>query len=567
MKMLDVKEKQHTINFYNEDTNLQRLLKGSLSNSFFSWADKALEKYGALCAGPIDERAVHTDREGEPRFIRYDKMGNEVSQVWLNEGYKKSVQQTYDTGIVGYVHKDIPSLGHKGNYVYSYALKYLISHSEPGLACPVTLTKATAYLIDHYASDELKEKYLPHVISTGDVELYEGATLLTERQGGSDVGANEVSAVKNGNEYLLTGEKYFASNAGACGVAMVLARMEGAPMGTKGLSLFLVPWEENREASKLRIRRLKNKLGVRAVPSAEVEFENAAGYLVGEENKGFYYMIEALNLSRVSNAVASLGIMRRAYLEAKSYSMKRESFGKVLVDYPMVQTTLVKMAAKQEVEMNAIFRVVELMDKVMGLDAKQTATDKEKALFRLYVAVMKKETAEQAVHFAHEAIEMHGRNGYIEDFITPRLLRDAQVLTVWEGTANMLGLEVLRLIEKYEIEQVFADEMRERLEEVKISGELGDRVATWISVLVEETGKLVKKVEKMKQLSYEMQTYYAKDIAKKIAVIFESVVAIEEAVKNSRQTAIAEVYLESVWEEDSVEEKPVVLDRFREIVL
>ncbi len=565
-KMLDVKEKQDTINFYKADPNLQRLLKDSLPNHFFEWADGVLKSYGSLCTDAIDKRAVHTDREGEPRLIRYDKMGNEVSHVWLNEGYKNSVKETYNTGIVGFVHKDIPSLGHKGNYVYSYALKYLLSHSEPGLACPVTLTKATAYLIDHYASAELKEKFLPHVVSTGDVELYEGATFLTERQGGSDVGANEVEAVWKDEAYSITGEKYFASNAGACGVAMVLARVKGAAEGTKGLSLFLVPWEENRAAGKLRIRRLKDKLGVRAVPSAEIEFENAAGYLVGDENKGFYYMIEALNLSRVSNAVASLGIMRRAYLEARIYVTERDAFGKALVDYPMIQTTLSKMAAKQEVEMNAMFRVIKLMDKVMGLDTKDTVTDKEKALFRLYVAVMKKETAEQAVHFAHEAIELHGGNGYIEDFVTPRLLRDAQVLTVWEGTANILGLEVLRLIEKYEIEKIFAEEMAERLTKATAGDKLEKKIASWIDVVIDEVENLVERVDGIKKLSNELQTYYAKDIAKRITEIYESVAAIEEAAKDSRQAAVAEVYLKNVWGDCSLEEKPVELRRFREIV-
>lgn len=148
--------------------------------------------------------------------------------------------------------------------MYSYALGYLLSHAETGLYCPVTLTMATAYLLDHYASDELKEKYLPHVLSTGEVELYEGATFLTERQGGSDVGANQVQAIQDGDVYRIYGEKYFASNAGTCGVAMILARREGARPGTKGLSLFVVPWEENRKKGLLKIRRLKDKLGVRA---------------------------------------------------------------------------------------------------------------------------------------------------------------------------------------------------------------------------------------------------------------------------------------------------------------
>ena len=562
MKMIDVREKKNTENFYTDDPNLRRLLKESLPTDFFKWADVELKRYGELCAGQIDKRAVHTDREGEPKLIRYDKMGNEVSKVWLNEGYKQSVNDTYNTGVVGYVHKEIPSLGHKGNYVYSYALKYLLSHSEPGLACPVTLTKATAYLIDHYASDELKEKYLPHVISTGETELYEGATFLTERQGGSDVGANEVSAVKSGDVYRITGEKYFASNAGACGVAMVLARVKGAEAGTKGLSLFLVPWEENRAAGQLRIRRLKDKLGVRAVPSAEVEFEGAVGYLIGEENRGFYYMIEALNLSRISNAVASLGIMRRAYIEARNYAMDRVAFGKNLTQYPMIQATLSKMVAKQEVEMNAMFRVIELMDKVMGLDTKHTATEEEKVLFRLYVAVMKKETAEQAVHFAHEAIEMHGGNGYIEDFVTPRLLRDAQVLTVWEGTANILGLEVLRLLNRYNVEKLFASEMRERLAQVNVPSEL----VPLVSVLENELNDLLERVSEIKKLPDDLQTYYSKDIAKWFADIFESVVAVEEASKDERMMKIAEVYLKNVWEEKSVQAKHADIIHFKDIV-
>src|SRR5699024_2792187 len=333
-------------NFYKEDPNLKNILKERLSPNFFEWADKELNQFGSLCAGDIDRRAIHTDREGQPRLIRYDKNGHEVSKVWLNEGYKKTVEETYNAGIVGYIHKNIPALGHKGNYVYSYAQNYLLSHSEPGFDCPVALTMATAYLIDHYASDSLKKEFLPHVLATGGTELYEGATFLTERQGGSDVGANEVKAVNEGDYYRIYGEKYFASNAGACGVAMVLARLDGAPEGTKGLSLFLVPWEENRSENLLRIRRSKDKLGIRGVPSAEIEFTGARGYLVGEINQGFYYMIEALNLSRVSNAVSSLGIMRRAYLEARDYAKDREAFSNPLTQYPMVQETLCSLAAK-----------------------------------------------------------------------------------------------------------------------------------------------------------------------------------------------------------------------------
>lgn len=551
-------------NYYKEDPNVKKLLKKLLPPDFFHWADQELEAYGAQCAGDIDDRAVHSDREGAPKLIRYDKMGNEISQVWLNEGYKKSVKETYRTGIVGYVHKEIPKLKAKGNYVYAYALKYLLSQAEPGLACPVTLTKATAYLIDHYADEELKQEYLPHVISTGDVELYEGATLLTERQGGSDVGANEVKAVKTGGFYLITGEKYFASNAGACGVAMVLARLNGAPPGTKGLSLFLVPWEKNRAQGRLRIRRLKDKLGVRAVPSGEVEFDKAIGYLVGEENKGFNYMIEALNLSRVSNAVASVGLMRRALVEAKDYACRREAFGKLLTFYPMVQCTLSRMTAKQEVELNTIFEVIKLMDAVMGLETKDHASKREQILFRLYVAIMKKETAEQAIRFAHEAIEMHGGNGYIEDFVTPRLLRDAQVLTVWEGTANILGLEVLRLIIKYKADHIFAEEMRKKLS--AIEGNTNHLLETWIPFMERQIETLLKKVEQVRALDNHLQTFYCKALAERMAVLFESVVALESCVQGDlRQEAISEIYLQSVWKQDEIQQDLVELAKFQKV--
>ncbi|WP_164218510.1 acyl-CoA dehydrogenase family protein [Virgibacillus sp. YIM 98842] len=543
-------------NFYTEDKTLRRLLEEKLPADFFEYADRNLEEFGRLCAGPIDERAVHTDREGEPKLVRYDKMGNEVSRVWLNEGYRKTIQETYDTGIVGYLHKEIPELGRIGNYVYAFSQGYLLSHAEPGFYCPVTLSKATAYLIDRYADARLKEKFLPHVLSTGEVELYEGATFLTERQGGSDVGANEVEAVKTGDHYEISGEKYFASNVGACGVAMVLARIDGAQAGTRGLSLFLVPWEENRQKGKLRIRRLKDKLGVRAVPSGEVEFEGAKGYLVGEAERGFYYMMEALNLSRVSNAVASLGIMKRAYLEARNYAMEREAFGNKLTAYPMVKETLSNLAAKQEVELQALFEVIELMDRVMGTE--RNASAEEELLFRLYVAIMKKESAEQAIHFAHEAIEMHGGNGYIEDFVTPRLLRDAQVLTVWEGTANILGLEVLRLIGKYNADEIFSEELSGRLDGVADSA--------WKDKVKAELDKLEKQINQVKKLSPEMQTYYTKRLAEGMAAVFESVVALEMTDHgNNRQKAVSEVFLHSVWEHDAIVETPPAIAKFEEI--
>jgi acyl-CoA dehydrogenase len=549
------------MNFYKEDEQLQGLLKELLDAEFFEYADRQLTKFGEKCANEIDERARISDREGQPKLIKYDAYGNDVSEVWVNDGYKKTVEETYNTGIVGYVHKEIPELGKKGNYLYSYAQGYLLSQTEPGFYCPVTLTMATAYLLDQYADDDLKKRFLPNVISTGEAPLYEGATFLTERQGGSDVGANETKAVYTGSHYELYGEKYFASNAGMCGVAMVLARREGAPPGTKGLTLFAVPWrKEDGKLNGIKIRRLKDKLGVRAVPSAEVEFEGAKAYVVGDPSKGFYYMMEALNLSRVCNTIASLGIMRRALREAKNYASNRNAFGSRLTDFPMVKDTLTRLAVKHEIETRTVFKYLPLFDEVMN--NRDFVRKEDEVLNRLYIALLKKETAEQAIAFAHEAIEMHGGNGYIEDFVTPRLLRDAQVLTVWEGTANILGLEVLRLIQKFNAHDLFLYEMTKRLQAVSHLPE------EFVMPVEKGLLKLKELLSFIKKASVDHQTFHSKKIAKLMTDILESIVALEYASSgNVRARKVMEVFIEETWGvPHTFNEKMRTVEYFDEIV-
>lgn len=526
------------------EANLLFNLKKYMDYELYEYTVTRLSSFYKRCYGEFDRRAAHTDREGQPKLIRYDKYGNDASEIWLNEGYKKTIEETYGTGIVGYLHKPVPELGRKATYHYSYALGYVLSQVESGFYCPVTLTMATAYLVDEYADDEVKARFLPHLISTGDTELYEGATFLTERQGGSDVGANETKAVKTNDGYRLYGEKYFASNAGACGAAAVLARMEGAPQGTKGLSLFLVPWrKDDGTLNHLSVRRLKDKLGVRAVPSAEVELSGAQAYLIGDPSKGFYYMMEALNLSRICNSIASAGIMRRAYVEAKSYADKREAFGKKLTASPMIKETLVKMAVKQEVQTSACFEMIELFEKTTR---EKNASAEEKALTRLFIALLKARTAEEAIHFSHEAIEMHGGNGYIEDFVTPRLLRDSQVLTVWEGTANILGLEVLRLIRKFSVHESF-------------TGWVLSHSSNSPEVLngVKELGELLAYLRDQDEDAWQL---HAKKLSSLMCDLLLTVMAIKDAESgDARKRAVAVIWTDLCWNRSVKDEKMLAL--------
>lgn len=522
-------------NFYTHDESLKDIVKTKLNVNFQSFAENELTKFGELVANDIDERASHTDREGEPKLIKYDKFGDDQSFVWVNEGYKQTVKETYETGIVGYLHKDIPGLGHKGNYVYSFAQGYLLSQAEAGFYCPVTLTMATSFLLEHYANSEVRERFLPHVAATGDIELYEGATFLTERQGGSDVGANVVKAVADGEHFRLYGEKYFASNAGMAGIAMVLARKEDAPSGSKGLTLFVVPWRnEDNTLNSIKIRRLKDKLGVRAVPSGEVEFDGAIGYVVGDPTNGLKYMLEALNLSRICNTVASLGIMRRAYNEAFAYAEKRTAFGSKLNEFPMVQDSLGRLRAKLEIELYATFELIELYDRVVS----GAASKEEILLNRLLIALLKKETAEQAIHFAHEAIEMHGGNGYIEDFVTPRLLRDAQVLTVWEGTANILALELVRLVNKFDVHKLFIHHLESRLTNCGNS--------SLVEIVASKLAELKEDLNIFANLDDAMQTFEAKSLAQKMAHVYESVIAME--IENKPHIGLlSTIFIEDTW--------------------
>ena len=541
-----VNKQQKSNNFYEGDVTLHQILKQKLAPDFFTYAERALFDFGARCAGPIDARAKVTDREGEPRLQRYDAYGEEVSRVIVNEGYLQTVKETYETGIVGYVHKEIPELGMKGNYVYSFAQGYLLSQTEPGFYCPVTLTMATAYLLDHYASEELKARFLPHVIATGDTELYEGATFLTERQGGSDVGANRVEARLENGEWRLYGEKYFASNAGMCGVAMVLARCEGAPGGSKGLTLFAVPWHtEDGSLNHLRIRRLKDKLGVKAVPSGEVEFDGAVAYVVGDPDKGIYYMLEALNLSRICNAAASIGIMKRTLDEAIHYTGGRRAFGYTLTDYPMVQETLSKLKAKWHASLLALFDLVERYDRVTA----GGASDDEQLIVRLLIALLKKETAEYAVHFAHESIELHGGNGYMEDFVLARLLRDAQVLTVWEGPANILAHELIRLSKKGAHVKLLA-QMRE----------------TSNPKLKERVDILSEKLAHFIQLPDALQTLEAKPLMVELTQLYEAVCAVRHGeLHGEREKKLAAIYIEEFLEPRAFGEVPLGVQYFKEV--
>lgn len=424
------------LNWWETDPNLQATVARYCSTEAFEWARPHLSRFGLLCGAVVAPRADYTDRaEGRPRLIAYDRQGEEISRVVYNPGYLQTVADVYGSGIVAWRYTTPAGAPGPVPPAVTWAMGYMVSMAETGFYCPVALTGSVALVLDRFAPPELKERYLPGVTSTDPDRLLQGATWLTEKTGGSDVGAITTVARQEGGVWRLTGEKWFASNADAP-VALALARPEGAPPGTAGLALFLVPRTlPDGRRNRLRIRRLKEKLGVIAVPSGEVLLEGAEAYLIGGPGAGFKQMMEGINLSRVYNAVGSAGLARRAFLEAVTYTSHRIAFGKPLGQHPLMRAKLLSMLVDLEAITALAFRAADVYES-------------GHPFHRALIPIAKARAGDRCLALARAGLECFGGNGYIEEYVMARLLRDAQVLTVWEGPENVLALDLLRVLAK-----------------------------------------------------------------------------------------------------------------------
>lgn len=454
------------LNWWLDDPYLRTTVARYADPESLAWLEPQMARFGKLVAEQVSPRADFTDKpEGRPRLRSYDRQGEEISQVIYNPGYLQTVAEVYASGIVGWRHFQ-PS-GSPGPIpaAATWAMGYILSMAEAGFYCPVCLTGSVAHTVDRFAPEAIRERFLPRLAATDPALLWQGATWLTEKTGGSDVGAITSVAVpaeagaslpelagpdrplpsgpalaamaefRPGSVWRLTGEKWFASNADA-DVALALARPEGAPPGTAGLALFLVPRHlPDGSRNHLRIRRLKEKLGVIAVASGEVLLEGAEAYLIGGPGTGFKMMMEGINLSRIYNIIGSAGICRRAVLESIIYTSRRIAFGKPLSEQPLMRLKLLQMIVEWRAATTLAFRAAH-------------AYESGDPFHRLLIPVAKARTADQSVRLARAGIECHGGNGYIEEYPMARLLRDAQVLTVWEGPENVLTLDFLRMLAK-----------------------------------------------------------------------------------------------------------------------
>lgn len=419
-------------NFYKSDVNLRLILERRLPAPVEGW-DGVMTAFGRWVAQEVDPAADYTDRYARPVLETYDRQGQTANHIRHNPGWDRVAREVYEHGIVGLNYGDNPA-----PFMLTFAMGYVLSQADISLHCPATMTGAVAYVLDRFGPEDLRARYLNELIRM-DGEALTGGTWATELHGGSDVGATTTTARQDGDAFRLDGLKWFTSNANG-GLALATARPNGAGEGTQGLGLYLVPTHlDDGAPNPMRIRRLKDKLGTAGVPTGEIDLTDTWAVEVAPPPRGFHLMMEALEFSRIHNAMAAAGAQRRAFTEALDYASDRSAFGRNITDYPMVQDELLKIMVAMEAGCAMAFEAARAFDDAL-------AEDSLRPWLRIATALAKFRTAEDANAAARTAMEIIGGNAYTTDYVLHRILRDAQVLTIWEGPANIQALELLRLL-------------------------------------------------------------------------------------------------------------------------
>jgi len=402
-----------------------------------------LDRLGALAGGELDLHAAAADRN-PPVLHHRTRTGEDRQWIDKHPSYRRLEEVAFgEYGLAAMSHRagvlgwpsPLPPLA-------KYALTYVFVQAEFGVCCPLSMTDAAARTISKFGDAALAARYLPGLTAQDLDAMTQGAMFMTEQGAGSDVGATGTVAVRAGEHWLLTGDKWFCSNADA-GVALVLARPEGAPAGTKGLSLFLLPrvLPDGRQNS-YRIIRLKDKLGTRGMASGEIRLDGAEAWLVGDPQRGFVQMADMINTSRLSNGMRAAGMMRRALTEALFVARRRSAFGRPLVELPLMRRQLMKiMLAAEAARSVMLYSAAELARADAGdADARRRV--------RLLTPLLKFRACRDARRATGDAMEVRGGIGYIEEWSDARLVRDAHLGSIWEGTSNIVALDAMRAIRR-----------------------------------------------------------------------------------------------------------------------
>jgi len=428
-------------NTYRSDVVLHEYLERLLPPEVRAEVEPELDRMGEAAAGELRLLAEQAE-QSPPRLVQYDPWGRRVDRIEVSPAWSELHAVQARAGLSALPYED-----RHGSHdrVVQHALLHLYGPSSAVYSCPVAMTDAAARVLVDHAPAELRERVVPRLTSRDPGRAWTSGQWMTERQGGSDVGGTAtVARHDHAGVWRLHGVKWFTS-ATTADCALVLARPEGAPEGSRGLGLFLVeridPGSGRTQlGSTILVNRLKDKLGTRALPTAELTLAGAAATPVGGADGGLKKIAGMLSVTRLHNAVSSAAGMRRGLELATAYARVRQAFGRRLVDLPLHGATLAGLAVEAEAAFALVSRGMELQGRLEH----GVAGEPEQRALRALVPTVKLLTAKDAVAHASEVVEAFGGAGYVEDTGIPRLLRDAQVLPIWEGTTNVLSLDLLR---------------------------------------------------------------------------------------------------------------------------
>jgi acyl-CoA dehydrogenase len=426
-------------NQYRDDRVLRGYLARTLSDEELAGAASALERMGALAGGELYAQQL-AERDLEPALEQWDAWGKRVDRITLTPLWRRAEEIAAREGLVALAYE--APLG-RHSRVLQFALVYLFTPSTDVYACPLAMTDGAARTLLASGNRALIERALPRLTSRDPARFWTSGQWMTEAIGGSDVGLAETLARSiPGEGWRLFGRKWFTS-AITAQMALTLARPEGSSPGGKGLALFYVETrDEQGRPNRLSIDRLKDKLGTRKLPTAELTLDGTPAVAVGELANGVRAISTVLNITRTWNAVAAIAYMRRGLALARAYARERVAFGAPLAQQPLHADTLAGLQAEFEAAFHLTFFVIELL----GRDECGEASEEQQALLRILTPVTKLTTGRQSVAVVSEVLEAFGGAGYVEDTGLPALLRDAQVFSIWEGTTNVLSLDALRAI-------------------------------------------------------------------------------------------------------------------------
>lgn len=455
-------------NFFEADQALQDILAIYLDAKMLDHLKPHLSRLGSKVANELDEAAHLADRH-PPVLHHRDRFGRDQQWIEYHPAYRELEAAAYGEFSIHALSHRAGIFGWPEPYpiVAKHAFTYLFNQAEFGLGCPINVTDSGAHALDKFGDEDLKARFLPNMLTSDMDKLTQSGQYMTEREGGSDIGQITTEARFEDGEWRIYGEKWFCSNADA-EVTLLLARPEGARKGTRGLGLFIMPFHlDDGSQNAYRIVRLKDKLGTRSMASGEVVLEGAIAYPIGDLDRGIYQMLEMVNWSRLSNGVKSTALMRRAVHDATAVMRGRVVFGGPLIEKPLARRQMLKIQLPAEQALSFSFFTADVLDKSEGYGG-QPASQEAAAVLRMATPVLKFRATRDGRSVTGDALEMRGGIGYVEEFVNPRLVRDAHLGSIWEGAGNVVAIDALaRAVRRHGCHEPFQATLQARIDDAE----------------------------------------------------------------------------------------------------